>query len=63
MKVGCGRVQLLESRAKFPHELTFGLTLQPDRSWLKAGAYYSSTSRDERPCPVSVETSRGYTKR
>ena len=27
---------------------------------LKAEANYSSTSRDEWPCPVSVETSRGY---
>ena len=27
---------------------------------LKAEALYSSTSRDEWPCPVSVETSRGY---
>ena len=27
---------------------------------LKAAAPYSSTSRDEWPCPVSVETSSGY---
>ena len=31
-------------------------------SWLKAWAYYSS-ARDEWPSPVSVETSRTYTKR
>ena len=60
MKVGFERVQLLAPLAKFEHELTFGLTLQPDRSWLKAAALYSSASRDEWPCPVSVETSRGY---
>ena len=30
---------------------------------LKAAAFYSSTSRDEWPCPVSVKTSRTYTKR
>ena len=32
--MGFERVQLLAPLAKFEHELTFGLTLQPDRSWL-----------------------------
>ena len=39
------------------------LVAQSPMGWLKAAALYSSTSRDEWPCPVSVETSRGYTKR
>ena len=60
MKLGSGRLRLLEFRAKLLHELTFGLTVHPDRSWLKAAACYSRTPRDEWPCPVSVETSRGY---
>ena len=60
MKLGFEAAQLLAPLAKLLHELTFGSTLQPDRSWLKAAAFYSSTSRDEWPCPVSVETSRGY---
>ena len=60
MKLGCGRAQLLAPLAKFVQLLTFGLTVQPDRSWLKAAACYSRTPRDEWPCPVSVETSRGH---
>ena len=86
MNLGFETAQLLARKAKFLHDLTFGLTLQPDRSWLnelapwniqamlvtllvyqvspmgwlKAEASYSSASRDEWPCPVSVETSRGY---
>ena len=36
------------------------LVSQSPMGWLKAEALYSSTSRDEWPCPVSVETSRGY---
>ena len=36
------------------------LVSQVPMGWLKAEAFYSSTSRDEWPCPVSVETSRGY---
>ena len=63
VKLGFERSQLLASMAKPVHELTFGSTLQPDRSWLKAAAFYSSTSRDEWPGSVSVETSRTYTKR
>ena len=39
------------------------LVSQSPMGWLKAAAPYSSTSRDEWPCPVSVETSRTYTKR
>ena len=39
------------------------LVTQVPMGWLKAEAYYSSASRDEWPCPVSVETSSGYTKR
>ena len=39
------------------------LVSQVPMGWLKAAALYSSTSRDEWPCPVSVETSRRYTKR
>ena len=39
------------------------LVSQSPMGWLKAAAPYSSASRDEWPCPVSVETSRGYTKR
>ena len=58
MNLGFETAQLLARKAKFLHDLTFGLTLQPDRSWLKAAARYSSTSRDEWPCPVSDETSR-----
>ena len=38
MKLGCGRAQLLAPLAKFVQLLTFGLTVQPDRSWLKAVA-------------------------
>ena len=60
MKLGFEAAQLLAPLSKLLHELTFGLTLQPDRFWLKEEAPYSSTSRDEWPCPVSVETSRGY---
>ena len=63
MKLGFEAAQLLAPLSKLLHELTFGSTLQPDRSWLKAAAFYSSTSRDEWPCPVSVKTSRTYTKR
>ena len=63
MKLGFEAAQLLAPWRSLVHELTFGSTVQPDRSWLKAAAFYSSTSRDEWPCPVSVETSRGYTKR
>ena len=48
MKLGSsGRLQLLAPSAKSVHEVTFGSTVQPDRSWLKAAAFYSSTSRDE----------------
>ena len=32
------------------------LVSQVPMGWLKAEASYSSTSRDEWPCPVSVET-------
>ena len=39
------------------------LVSQSPMGWLKAAASYSSASRDEWPCPVSVETSSGYTKR
>ena len=39
------------------------LVSQVPMGWLKAEALYSSASRDEWPCPVSVETSRTYTKR
>ena len=39
------------------------LVSQSPMGSLKESAPYSSTSRDEWPCPVSVETSRGYTKR
>ena len=34
------------------------LVSQVPMGWLKVEALYSSTSRDEWPCPVSVETSR-----
>ena len=47
MKLGFEAAQLLAPKAKLLHELTFGSTVQPDRSWLKAAAFYSSTSRDE----------------
>ena len=39
------------------------LVSQSPMGWLKAEGPYSCTSRDEWPGPVSVETSRGYTKR
>ena len=39
------------------------LVSQVPMGWLKAAAFYSSTSRDEWPGSVSVETSRTYTKR
>ena len=39
------------------------LVSQSPMGWLKAAAPYSSASRDEWPGPVSVKTSRGYTKR
>ena len=34
------------------------LVSQVPMGWLKEEACYSGTSRDEWPCPVSVETSR-----
>ena len=39
------------------------LVSQTPMGSLKAAAFYSMTPRDEWPCPVSVETSSGYTKR
>ena len=36
------------------------LVSQSPMGSLKAEAPYSSTPRDEWPCPVSVKTSRGY---
>ena len=39
------------------------LVSQSPMGWLKTAASYSSASRDEWPCPVSVKTSSGYTKR
>ena len=51
-----------ETRTRnMPYMFVTELVSQVPMGWLKAETYYS-TSRDEWPCPVSVKTSRTYTK-
>ena len=61
VKVGFERTQLVAPEENELQELTFGLTVHEDRSWLKAVALYI-TATGGWPRGVSVNASRGQAR-